>query len=655
MKNGGLTMRALFAVAGSIVAASVYFSLGVVTKSALGFAPIVFIIASLFFFLAAMSYSEGLTMYREPGGSTVVARYAFNELVSFIAGWAILIDYLILIALCAVTVSNYAGEVWGQLGTGQLGTLLMVSVIVYVTVSNILGIAPRRLPKIVWVNFLDLTMQVAVISLGLLLVFSSTDLVAPIGSGLSPSLSDLLLSITIAAVAFPGLEAATGITGDVHESSDQEEKEKLVKLVLLGSITVVLTYTALGAIAVSALLSPTGEVSDQAIKTPIIEIVSQYDVLWVANTLKTIVPFIAIPTLIAAASSSMLGLSRLSYSLARNRQVPDALAWLHKKHATPYVTITIGGAIAASLAMTRNIEFLLGLYAFGAMLTFTIVHISICVLRFKEPNKTQRFRVPFSIKIGKGSIPVPAVIGALGSFAAWIVIIVIEPNARVVGILWLVFGLVLYITYRVYDEAPVLKRVYVPERALMEDPKESQFGSILVPLTGTPLDDDIVQTAGRLAADSAAEEEGGDVTSTIEVIWVFEIPISLPIDAEMPAEQIQTARKALNRAKAVGEEYSGVEVSTAVIRSRKAGKAIVDQAVRRGVEVIVLAAEPPSRTKGGLLLGSVSAPRDSYIGSGTSYVIENAPCRVVLTAPPAEDVKQDVEADPTEDATQDVS
>jgi len=641
LRSNGLTVRALFAVAGSIVAASVYFSLGVVTKSALGFTPLVFIIASVFFFLAAMSYSEGMTLYREPGGSTVVARYAFNELVSFIAGWAILIDYLILIALCAVTASNYAGEVWSPLGGGSVGTLVMISVIAYVTVSNILGIAPRRLPKIVWLNFVDLTIQLTVIILGLLLVFSSVDLAAPIGFGETPPISDLLLAVTIAAVAFPGLEAATGIAGDVHESTSREESEKLAKLIMLGSITVVLTYTALGAIAVSALLTPTGEITDQAVKTPVLEIVGQYKIRWVAETLKTVIPFIAIPTLVAAASSSMLGLSRLSYSLARNRQVPDALAWLHRKHATPYVTITIGGAIAAALAVARNTEFLLGLYAFGAMLTFTIVHVSVCVLRFKEHDKKPRLRVPLSVKVGKGSIPIPAVLGAIGSLAAWSVIVVFDPNARIVGITWLLFGLVLYLSYRTYDGAPILKRVSVPEKALMEEPKKSEFGSILVPLTGTPLDDDIIQTAGRLAAENEGDDKGKNELSTIEVIWIFEIPISLPIDAELPDNQLKVAREALKRAKAVGEEYGGVEVATATVRSRKVGKAIVDQASRRGVEVIVLAAEPPSRTRGGLLLGSVSAPRDSYIGSGTTYVLEHAPCRVVLTAPPAEDLTED--------------
>jgi APA family basic amino acid/polyamine antiporter len=112
--------------------------------------------------------------------------------------------------------------------------------------------------------------------------------------------------------------------------------------------------------------------------------------------------------------------------------------------------------------------------------------------------------------------------------------------------------------------------------------------------------------------------------------------MALPIDAALPEQQLQEARRALARAKAVGEEYEGVEVATATVRARRVGQAIVDEARRRGVEVIVLAAEPPSRIRGGALLGGRGGPLDNYVGEVTRYVIDKAPCRVILTAPPAE-------------------
>jgi APA family basic amino acid/polyamine antiporter len=174
--------------------------------------------------------------------------------------------------------------------------------------------------------------------------------------------------------------------------------------------------------------------------------------------------------------------------------------------------------------------------------------------------------------------------------------------------------------------------VTVPEAALTRRRTEAEFGSMLVPILGTPLDDDIMQTAGRLAAEEADPDEGGAV---IEALWIFEVPMALPLDTRVPEDELKRARAALRRAKAVGEEYEGVEVATAVVRHRRAGEAIVQEARRRGVEAVVLAAEEPSRLRGGLHLGGKPGLHDTVVGETTRYVVNKAPCRVILTAPPA--------------------
>jgi APA family basic amino acid/polyamine antiporter len=241
--------------------------------------------------------------------------------------------------------------------------------------------------------------------------------------------------------------------------------------------------------------------------------------------------------------------------------------------------------------------------------------------------------MPLSVRIRGGAVPIPAVIGAALAGAGLISVMIFHSGARYVGLGWLLSGLVLYVAYRKTQQKPLLKRVTIPERALRHETLDPEFGSILVPIFGTPLDDDIVQTAGRLAGETRDDvvEEG----AVIEAIWVFEMPLSLPLDAPLPDSQVQRARQALARAKAVGEEYEGVEVATATVRARRAGQAIVSEAKRRGVEAIVLAAEEPSRVRGGALLGG-SGPLENYVGEITKYVINKAQCRVILTAPPAD-------------------
>jgi APA family basic amino acid/polyamine antiporter len=240
--------------------------------------------------------------------------------------------------------------------------------------------------------------------------------------------------------------------------------------------------------------------------------------------------------------------------------------------------------------------------------------------------------VPGSIRVGGGSVPVLSALGAVMGAGAWVTVIVLHEGAAIAGGAWMAFGLALYVIYRRGQDKSLTKRFTIPAEALRE-PKEVEYGSILVPVFGERLDDDIVGTAGRLASEEAAEGEGGAV---LEALYVFEVPMSLPIDARVSDDRIETARSALARAKEVGEEYAGVEVATAMVRGRTTGATIVTEARRRGVEAIVLAAEAPSRIRGGAILGGRRRTSDRFAGDTTRYVIEKAPCRVILTAPPAD-------------------
>jgi APA family basic amino acid/polyamine antiporter len=217
-----------------------------------------------------------------------------------------------------------------------------------------------------------------------------------------------------------------------------------------------------------------------------------------------------------------------------------------------------------------------------------------------------------------------------------VTLLVFHEGARYVGLAWMAAGLALYVGYRRRSGIPLLRRVVVSEAALRAAEIDVEYGSILVPILGTPLDDDIVQTAGRLAADDDQDRARGE-GAVIEALWIFEIPLSLPLDARLPEDQLKLARAALARAKAIGEEYNGVEVATATVRARRAGEAIVAEATRRGVELIVLAAEEPSRIRGGARLGGKGGPLDNFVGDATKHVVRKAPCRVILTAPAAED------------------
>jgi APA family basic amino acid/polyamine antiporter len=238
-----------------------------------------------------------------------------------------------------------------------------------------------------------------------------------------------------------------------------------------------------------------------------------------------------------------------------------------------------------------------------------------------------------NISVRGRALPIPALLGAGLMVLLWLAVIVFHARARWVGGGWMVFGLVAYVIYRRFVEGTTLtKRVSVPEQALRKEVRVAEYGSILVPVFGTKLDDDIVGTAGRLA-DPA--DEPGEERPRLDVIYVMELPLTLPLDAPPPRDRVEAARAALKRAKEVGEEYESVEVETDMVSARSVGAGIVDEARRRGVEMIVMGGEPPSRMKGGAVLGGVGGSRPPEVGEVTEYVLKKAPCPVLVTAPPA--------------------
>jgi basic amino acid/polyamine antiporter, APA family len=631
VRDRPFSYRALFAVVYTTSVSSVYFALGVVAHRANGLTPAVFLVAGLFFGLTAMTYAEGAALHPERGGSAVFARYAFNELVSFVAGWAIFLDYTILIAVTALTVPSYLAAFAAPIGHGALEIAVAFAVIAFVAIDNLTGVSARRLRPRLLITAADLILQALIIVLGLALVFDPQALSSSIHVGSAPTVRDLAYALPIAAIAFTGIEAAASIAGEVSASRKQ------VKLLVgPGSAVIVLIYVGISLVGVGALPVHHGvtELGTTHIKAPVLGVAEAFHPRWLADVLKYAVAIGGAAGLFAAAGSAMLGVSRVGYSLATNRQIPSAIGRLHGRWGTPYVVIGAAALIAAALVLPTNLDFLVGIYAFGAMLAFTIAHASVVALRFREPDRERPYRVPMSIAIGGAEVPVPALVGAVASGLGWLALLVFHTGARYVGLAWLAGGIVLYVAYRKSQQKPLLRRVTIPERALRYEALEPEFGSILVPILGTALDDDIIQTAGRLAGETRddLESEG----AVIEAIWVFEIPLALPMDAPLPDAQVKRAREALSRAKLVGEEYEGVEVATAIVRARRAGEAIVREARRRGVEAIVLAAEESSRVRGGSLFGGVGGPLENYVGDVSRYVIAKAPCRVILTAPPAD-------------------
>lgn len=636
MKTRGPQSGALWLliVTYAAVGFSIYFALGVVAQKGLGLTPLIFVAAGVLFVLTMFTYFEGSAMLRERGGSSSFARHAFNELVAFIAGWVILLDYLIVIALAVLSVPHYLRPVTGDIEGTFWVPAIIGAVVLYITVLNTLDVPARRRPRFLLVLAgLDLLTQLLVVAVGVLVVMDPESLTRHLDLFSSPGVTDAIYATVLAMLAYAGIEAVSNLAPDLDLNPRQ-----FTRVVTRVIWMVPLLYAAMAAVALMALpvyVGPEGPVTELGttwIEAPVLGVVGAFDPAWLSDALQLLVAVVASATLVWAANTAMLGVSRHTYTLAVNRQIPSWLGQLGRRYEVPYKAIILCALVVFGLALTGDMEALAGIYAFGATLAISIAHLSVLRLRRTMPDAERPFRAPLNLPLLGASRPLTALLGALLSSLALVSVLLFHDSARWVGLGWLALGLLGYVVYRKgVEQISLTRQVSVDPRALTRPRISIDFHNILVPIFGTAMDDDIVSTAGRMAAEGDPEER--DASAVLTILYLIEIPLTRAIGDPLPEAEAEAAQRATQRASDVADEYDGVEVRVEIERVRRRGTGIVTAARRLGADAIVMGAEPPSQIRGGARLGGIGDHRPQEIGPVTAYVLKRAPCRVLLTAP----------------------
>jgi basic amino acid/polyamine antiporter, APA family len=598
----------LFATAYGNVGSSIYYALGLVAAHALGLTPLVFLFAGGLFALTAKTYAEGAAMFPEAGGSSSFARHAFNEVVSFIAGWGLSLDYILTIAISAFFVPHYLGAFFPALGHAPGDIIGGVGVIGLLALVNIRGLGESANLNIA-LAVLDLFTQLALVVLGAVLVLNPHTLVSQVHLGVAPSFSQLIFAVSISMLAYTGIETVSNMAEEARDPGEQVPKA--VNLVL---IAVLGLYAGISVIALSALpvtQNAAGHYSTALGTTyaddPVLGIVSALGLHGaLATAANYYVGALAATILVIATNAGMIGISRLSWSLAEHRQLPGAFARLHPRYHTPWFTILFFSALAALLVLPGNTEFLGNLYSFGAMLSFTIAHLSIIALRRRRPDVDRPYRAPWNVRWRGSEIPLTAVIGAIGTGAAFVSVIVLHPEARIIGTAWLGAGLVGYLLYRRHlgIDPREVQQARRPERPL--DFLEVSYKSALVPIFGTSVDAEAMHRAAAVV----------DPDAVVEALYVLKIPQAheLP-DLDFEAEEYE-GRCVLDIAR-LQARARGLKVRTKLIRTRNPGRAIVEEARERGSDLIYVSTE--------------HAPSDErLLGPTTRYLLAKRPCRVIV-------------------------
>jgi APA family basic amino acid/polyamine antiporter len=603
---------ALFAAAYGNVGSSIYYALGVTAAFALGLTPIAFVISGLIFAATAATYAEATVMYPEAGGSSSFARHAFNELVSFIAAWGQMLNYTITVAISSFFVPHYLAVFWPWLGDSPGDIIGGAVVIAGLAVINIRGTEESAKLNLV-LAVADIATQVVLVGIGLVLVFNPQILIDNIHLGVAPSWSDFALGIAVGMIAYTGIETISNMAEEAKEAATTIPRSVGFVVVAVLGLYLLIPAVALSAMPVTqdAAGHFTTALGTTFADDPILGIVEN---LGLSNgpteILRYYVGVLAAVILLIATNAGLIGVSRLTYSMGQHRQLPEGLRQVHPKYRTPYIAIAIFAGIAILTQLPGQTDFLATMYSFGAMLSFTIAHVAVIQLRRTRPDAERVWKPPLNIRAFGFEIPMTAVLGGLGTFAAWIVVMALNPRTLVAGGVWMVLGMVVYVLYRRNQKLPLTDtvKVVLPEPLGVE---EVEYRSVLVGFEDDEaFSPEMVSTAVKLAS----KRRRG-----IHIHSMMTVPTNLPLNAEMPEQEAEAQRK-VEEAKLIGGQR--VTGHVARVRPGQAGYSVADEAGLIKAEAIVIGL----RRRGSVPL------YDKMLQT----VLGERPCRVIVVSDPVE-------------------
>ena len=548
----------------------------------------------------------------EVGGSCSFARHAFNDLVSFIAGWALLLDYIVTIAISAYSIGPYLNSalpgVVATLGNVPF-TLITLAALLGL---NIIGIKESTRVSLLLTVF-GIATQLTIITIGLVLLMQLLHPVVFWGhlqqlwthmqigvadSAWSPTWPQFWKGLGMAMVAYIGIESISELGGEARHPD-----KTLPRSMIATMITLFVLYFGTSIVALTAMTPQ--ELTGSYLENPLAGIAASLPVG--GDWLVPWVGMLGAVILFVAANAGLIGASRLTFAMSEHFTLPRIFYRLHSRFKTPYVSLIVFTVLAGVIvAAARRLTHIAELYNFGAMLSFALAHLSLLGLRIRQPEMKRPFKVGWNIRVGRYELPVSALVGLLGTAAVWVDVILTKPAGRNLGFLWMGIGLVFYLWYRRQQKLPVAARVDIET---LKGPAYAPVTvkKILVPLRGGG-SDDMVQFASRLA-----KVQGAELTA----LYVIEIAHSLPLDTFFP-QKLAEADSVMERAEAIGHEYD-LAVDTQVKQARFAGEAIVELARNEQFDIVFLGARAQVLS---------SAPGRTSFGTTVEHVVRHAPCRV---------------------------
>lgn len=467
-----LGIPSLFSMGYGNVGSSIYYALGIVALVAMGATPVALGIAGILFVTTALTYAECTSMFPKAGGSAGFAREAFNPTVGFVSGWALMLSYIVTIAISAYTIPPYLSFFWPVLKESPVhGTLFSMGIILFLTIINIIGVKESSFISVTAAT-VDIIIQISIVVLGIFFIFNIS-LVWERITSFWPSTGNFIFGIAMAGVAYTGVETMSQMAEETKNPEVRVPRALILMIIVVLFLFAGISLTAFSAMSPSDLAqtwardpvagissSIAAAIDPKALSArwsldPVTELIIERLIEWFKGLLQPAISILAASILLIATNAGLTGISRVSFSLSSQRQLPSALSRVHSIFKTPYISIGLFSLISLMLLLPGFkfpdlFENMGALYTFASLLSFALAHYSLLALRVRQPDANRPFKVGLNIRVAGRELPFSALLGAFGTTAIWFVLIVIQPVSRWIGFGWIALGLVVYLLYRYF-------------------------------------------------------------------------------------------------------------------------------------------------------------------------------------------------------------
>jgi APA family basic amino acid/polyamine antiporter len=476
-----LGIPALFSAGYGDVGSSIYYALGIVALVALGATPIVLAIAGIIYIFNALTYAEGSAMLPEAGGSASFARHGFNDMVGFIAGWALMLSYIVTMAISAYTIPPYLAHFWPILSEPAIGTMVSMGIIVFLMLINVLGIRESSGLNIFFIA-IDITTQITLVVLGIVLILAVNPGVLiqnMFGAGNWPSPQNLIFGIAIAALCFTGVETVSQLAEETRAPA-----KRIPRAYILMIVAVLVLFAGISIVALSAMTPQVlGDPVNGWARDPVAGIAANLPTEALRDVFAPLVAVLAASILLTASNAGLMGISRLAFNLSTHHQLPATLSKVHHRFRTPYIAIILF-CLLSLLVLTPGFFLdsffvdLGALYVFGSLLCFALAHAAIISLRVREPNLERPFKLGWNITFLGRELPLTSILGLVATFGIWIIILITQPYSRWVGLIWMVIGLIVYCLYRWKSRLPLTHLPQEPGEGGIVEPPPRDYNTV---------------------------------------------------------------------------------------------------------------------------------------------------------------------------------